>query len=902
MKYLLLAILFFTTSLSAVTLDQLSQFGSPEELEHRLSAMKKDKKVEEVKEIEVKNTIVKETSENKETLEIEKKIVSEDQEKAKTKNSQAMKNFVFKYKSDDVVVKERNKLQVKQKNEKLERFGDSFFTNRNIKNISSMSIPNWYQINEGDVIYIWTYGGRNKETKVEVDRNGNINLDGIGPEYVANLQFGELKKRLKDKFKKIYKNSTTTVDIVRTTPIQITVAGEVKNTGLFNVPSFSTVKDALITAGGISKNGSYRNVKIIRDTHVHKTFDLYSLIRNGDSKYLNYSLKRGDVVLVTKNSKSVSIAGEVLRSGVYQLKEGEKLQDLLDFAGGLSPNAEKSSAKLSRLHKNRKRIVKNISLNSDIALQNGDLITVFPININNSESIHIYGNINRVGERGFSDNLTLYKVLQSEKRNFLKNTSTSFSILKRHNRKTYSDEMIPFSISEVLSNKKDYKIEKGDEIYIFNKAELKETPYIYVGGTVVKESGKYQFFENIRLKDLNNIIKFKSEVFDETGKRRVVSLSNEIKIIRNIRDDIEILFLNISEDSDFLLQPFDEVIFFDKTERENPKFITIRGQVNETGKFRIDDNTDINKVIKLAKGLQKNAYLDKFEVVRYWVENGERKYKVIEKSLSEAINENFKVEDFDEISIFRIPKWFERNSVTITGEVKFPGTYIIHKGDTLQSLISRAGGLLDTAFLRGAFFQRESIKKLQKTQLENSVKKLKNDSLYLLSLPKSFGESESEKMGLVKVIDSLVAELRDFEPNGRISIDIQKDRDFILENGDNLFIPTINETVTVIGEVLNPHSSFFKEGKGIEYYLDKSGGTNHKADLDNIYIVHPNGEAEKYQSGFLFGFGGGVETGDTIIVPLEIKTASFTNIAKDVTQIMYQLAITAVSLKTVGVF
>ncbi|EJF06688.1 periplasmic protein involved in polysaccharide export [Thiovulum sp. ES] len=896
MKKILLFTIF-TVSLFSFTIDEISAYGSPEELQEKLASMKNSDEVEKFEKQEIENKIVSE-----ETVSLEKNITLSEENKIETKNSSSMKNFVFKYKNDNEVVRERDEKQIKQKDEELKRFGDSFFANQNSANLDTIPIPDHYRINKNDVFSIWVYGAKSLNLELKVDRNGNLNLDGIGAFYVKNMRFDEVKNNLKNKLEKTYKNSKASINIVQTTPIQITVAGEVQNGGIYNIPAFSSIKDALVIVGGISENGSLRNIKLLPNGNkkMARSFDFYKLMLDGDKLDAEYPLQNGDVILVGKSEKSISIVGEVQKSGIFELQKDENLQKLLSLCGGISPTGNDKIAKLSRLE-NNKRVVKEIDLNENLRLQNGDLITVFPINLNQSETIYIYGNVLRNGERGFYNGLQLSQVLQSEKNNFLKNTEVNFAILKRHNRESFSDEMIPFSISEVLENSFDLELQHGDEIYIFNKAELKESPYIYVSGKVVSESGRFQFFKNMKLGDLKKFIKFKSEIFQD-GKRTRISLSNEVKVSRNLRENVEILFLDIQEDTNFELQPFDEIVFFDKLEREKPKTASIFGQVLNSGTFQIDENTDINKLIKMAKGLKQEAYFEKFEVVRYWVEDGERKYKVIEKSLSEAMEENFQIQEYDEVSIFRIPNWLDKETVKISGEVRFPGEYVINKGDTLQTLIDRAGGFLPTAFFRGAVFTRNSIKNLQKKQLESSVRKLKNDSLYLLSQPKSVGESEGEKLGILKVIDSLVAEMRDFEPNGRVSIDIENERNFLLENGDSLHIPTKIETVSVIGEVLNPNTFFFENQTEIEYYLDKSGGLNHKADIDNIYIVHPNGEAQKYETGFLFGFGSEVETGDIIVVPLKIETSSYTNIAKDVTQILYQLAITAVSLKTVGIF
>ena len=889
MKYIIILSLILTSLISA----SIQDLGDIGELKKQLETMKNSsKKVEKQQEkIIAKNFI-------------DKKAVGEVTVQQK---SEQMKKSIFQYRNDDSIIKERDSSHISIKPEKLSRYGDSFFKNKNGLNSGSMPIPRNYRINKGDIISIWLYGGRNKNNKLEVDRNGNINIDGVGPLYVYNLQFSKLKKLLENKFQTIYKNTKVNIDLDRTTPIQITIAGEVNSPGIYNLSAFSTIKDALIISNGISPYGSYRDIKLIRDGSVIKKFDIYRLLQKGDISYINYILKNGDGIIVTRSKRIITISGAIRKSGIYELKKNENIKSLISYAGDLKVSANNRLAKLERVDNHKKRVVIDIDLTKHISLKNGDKITILPINYKNSDSIYIYGNIVRTGERGFFEGLTLYNFFKREisinklDNVFMKNMEMDYSIIKRYNLITFSEEIIKFSLKNILSGKVDIKLSKGDEIYIFNKAELKENPYIYINGLVITAPGKYQYFENMKLGDIHNFIKFKSEIIRE-GKRRVLQVSKEIKLLRNIREDMEIHFLDLERDQNFSIYEFDEITFFDKLEIENPKLATITGEILSGGQFVIDKNTDINKLIQLGKGLKKEAYLHKFEVVRYKVVDGEREYRVITKSLQEAMDTNFKIEEFDEVKIFKIPKWNDKKSIVISGEVKFPGSYRIKKGDTLIKLVERAGGYLDTAFFDGAVFTRRSIQKLQEKRLRDSVKKLKQDSIYLLSSPSSVGEDSGDKMMLVSMIDSLVLELAEFKPNGRVSLKLNQNTDFILESGDNIHIPTKNETVTVIGEVLNPNAFFFKNGYGVEEYLEKSGGLNQKADIDNIYIVHPNGEAERYEQSYLFGNGSEIRTGDTIIIPIKIETASYSTVAKDVSQILYQFAITAVSLKTVGVF
>jgi len=923
----LLAILLFATLLNSASLQDIQNIGSVEEIQKKLETMKNSSQEQEIetKEVKITNNIA--------TTEITK-IPNIKQESAKVKSG------IFQYKNDDTIIKERNSLHISTSSEKeITRFGDKFFQNKNLISRNSMPIPNSYRINKGDIISVWIYGGKNQNSKLEVDRNGNINIDRVGSMFVYNLTFQKMKKMLAQKYKSIYKNIKINIDLDRTTPIQITIAGEVNSAGIYNIPAFSTIKDALIVSKGISQFGSFRNIKLIRNGRFVKTFDIYKLIENGDSSYLKYILKNGDGIIIAKAKKNIQIRGEILKSGIYELKRNENLKDLLKYAGGLKIQASKTIATLER-YSNNKRIIKDISISKPFKLQNGDKITVLPINLKNSNSVFVYGNVVRVGERGFSKGLTLYKLFQKEivangiDNLFLKNLNMDYAVIKRLNLKTFSDKIITFNLEKVLFGKIDIPLMKNDEIYIFNRAELKENPYIYISGKVVENSGKYNFFENMKLGDIQNFVKFKSEITIENNEtkseitienhetnrsdriihniskaefipnitREFLTVADTVKLIRHSKkNQNQIFFLNLDKDKSFKISEFDEITFFDKLELEQPKFASISGEVFESGKFIIDDNTDINKLIKLGQGLKKEAYLQNFEVTRYSVVNGEREYKTIRQSLKDAMKNNFKIQEFDEVTIFKIPKWNKKEFVTILGEVKFAGRYLIQKGDTLEKVIQRAGGYLDSAFFEGSIFTRDSIKALQKKQLENSIRKLKQNSLYLLSQPSSMGEGE-DKTKLMSVMNSLITELSTFEPNGRIVTQIKNGKNFILEGGDTIIIPTINETVTVIGEVLNPNSFFYQENLDIEDYIEKSGGINSRADIDNIYIVHSNGEAEKYQQSYLFSSSTEIGTGDTIIIPMKIETSTYTSVAKDISQILYQFAITAISLKTVGVF
>jgi protein involved in polysaccharide export with SLBB domain len=326
--------------------------------------------------------------------------------------------------------------------------------------------------------------------------------------------------------------------------------------------------------------------------------------------------------------------------------------------------------------------------------------------------------------------------------------------------------------------------------------------------------------------------------------------------------------------------------------------------VNLPNVYTINEGMTLDELITIAGGFKQEAYLHECEIIRYSVVNFEREKEIITLNLRDS--KEFIIKAFDEITIRKIPKWSEKKHIRLTGEVKFPGSYTIEEGDRLVDVIKRAGGYTKQAFLKGAVFTRESIRTLQQNKLNESLLKLKKRALATGS--SNFGqESGMDPLKVAELVDSLARQAESLKPIGRISITLMNDLDsfqnsrsnLTLKESDTLHIPSFNDTILVIGEVMSPSSLIF-DSSNTEEYLKRVGGLTEMADDDYIYIVHANGEAERYKSGW-FTSNIDIKQGDAIIVPQEIITFTGMQIAKDVSMILYQFAITMASLSTIGV-
>jgi len=262
---------------------------------------------------------------------------------------------------------------------------------------------------------------------------------------------------------------------------------------------------------------------------------------------------------------------------------------------------------------------------------------------------------------------------------------------------------------------------------------------------------------------------------------------------------------------------------------------------------------------------------------------------------------------YDEIMIFKIPSWNEAKSVTLKGKVRFPGIYPIEDGDTLSDVLQRAGGYEKSAYTPGAVFTREDLKNRQREGMERQIKDLESRVMYIATQPTEAGQAAGDKSQLVGLLGSLKEEVKKTPMTGRLSVNLDTNlsrfagcsSDILLKDGDALYVPDREDSVVVQGEVLNPNAIVYDPSMSGEEYLARAGGLKDSADEDNIFVVHANGEAQVLNGG-IFSSSVAIGPGDVIVVPMYISTYSGIQMAKDITAILYQLAVAASALYTIG--
>ena len=337
--------------------------------------------------------------------------------------------------------------------------------------------------------------------------------------------------------------------------------------------------------------------------------------------------------------------------------------------------------------------------------------------------------------------------------------------------------------------------------------------------------------------------------------------------------------------------------------------VSVAGRVKVPGKYPLEPGMRVSDLLRAGGSLDEAAYGGQAELTRYEVGDGDvRQAELIKIDLRAVIAgdpaADLALRPFDYLVIKEVPLWAAQEEVEIGGEVKFPGRYPIHRGETLRSVMERAGGLTDLAFARGAVFTREELKAREKKQLETLAERMQSDlAQFSLMTAQETGKDAAQTLA---VGQSLLANLRAAEPVGRLVIDLNRsmnaqagsEQDIVLKNGDRLLVPRVTQEVTVVGEVQSATSHLFRADLSRDDYIAMSGGLRPRADDEHIYVVRADGSVVTRSGNSWFSGGVGIDNGDTVVVTLDTERMRPLPFWQAVVSIISNLAISAAAINS----
>ncbi|MCX5804733.1 MAG: SLBB domain-containing protein [Proteobacteria bacterium] len=812
----------------------------------------------------------------------------------------------------------------------LKPFGYEFFQDASIRvatDRKDIPVPSQYVIGPGDEVRILLWGRVNAQHNLVVDRNGNITIPQIGPIPVAGMTFEDMSKKLIKQSEQIVgANIDITMGALKTIPIF--VLGDVKRPGAYTIGSFSTMTDALLIASGPTGIGSMRNVQLRRKDKIITTFDLYDLFLKGD-KSKDIILQAGDVVFVPVAGPLVGIAGNVKRPAIYELRNKFDLQSLFDLAGGIIPTAYMQQIQVERIIRTEKQIVidvndKDLTKAKDFTLQDADLIKVFNIVAGETNVVFLYGNVKRPGKYEYKAGMRLRDLMKDETE-FLPETYFDYALIRRVELPEMNIRFVPINLKEIYSSKDESRnpeLKAQDIIYVFSKWFFRDKPSFTVEGEV-RRAGQFDLDANMHVRDAILMAGGlqRDAYYKEAELYRTDKTTKEVTILKFNPEKA----LNGDSLHNMLLQDMDRIVLQSVLGYAYKKLVSVDGEVLKPGTYQYGESMTIKDLVFTAGNVLDSAYLEEADVSFQIIDEGksaslEHRRINLGKALEGDTEHNLVLQPYSRLFVKRIPQWRSENFVNLTGEVKFPGKYIIKKGETLSSVIERAGGYTDKAYLRGAQFLRTRVRELQRKTLNEAIIRLEKEIMAESTLrlstavsPEEVAGLQAQQLGTQKMVDSL----RKTEVIGRTTIKLAHLRllkgseyDIELEDGDSLYIPSKNNIVNVSGAVMAQGSYLYSDALSFRDYVDKAGGYTRYADEKNIFVLKVDGSAMKIAGGFfnwnssnsrweVKGFGDEIKTiepGDTIVIPEKLQATAWLRGLKDVTQVLAQVGIFASSL------
>lgn len=380
-------------------------------------------------------------------------------------------------------------------------------------------------------------------------------------------------------------------------------------------------------------------------------------------------------------------------------------------------------------------------------------------------------------------------------------------------------------------------------------------------------------------------------------------------------------------ESDILLQPRDRLFVFDsETGRDRilePIFDELRlqsridhpmqvvgvgGRVKSPGRYPLEEGMRVSDLIRAGGSLEEAAYGGQAELTRHRIVDGEyRQIDLVVVDLAAVLRgdaaADLALQPYDYLNVKEMPQWSRAETVEILGEVRFPGTYPIKRGETLRSLMERVGGLTDLAFPEGSIFLREDLRQKEQERIEQLTVRLQSD-IAVLALQSS--QENSRAAQALTVGQSLLSDLQNVKPVGRLVFDLNHVRsaepgssgDIMMKGGDRILVPRKAQEVSVIGEVQTNTSHLYRPDLSRDDYIALSGGTTQKADKSRIYVVRADGSVVTSGSAWFGRSGAQIRPGDSIVVPLDAERMRPLPLWLAVTQIIYQMAIAAAAVNS----
>lgn len=642
-------------------------------------------------------------------------------------------------------------------------YGRDIFNTRSLtfEPNENMATPINYRLGPGDEVIVDIWGANEATIRQVISPEGNIMVSQIGPIYLSGLTIAEAGNRVRENLSRKYAGisgdnpeSQVRVTLGQIRTIQINVMGEVAVPGTYRLSSFSTVFHALYRAGGVSSIGSLRSIRVMRGGREVAVVDVYAYLMEGAISD-DIRLEEGDVILVPPYEELVHIEGKVKRPMYYEMKSGETMTSLLEYAGGFMGDAYTKEVRVIRRtgRENRLFSVEASSFPS-WTLADGDAVTVGAILDRFANRVEIRGAVYRPGMYELGGSLNTVKELVTRAEGLTGDAFCSRVLLTRE-REDLTHEVLAIDLEGVMSGRlPDVPLQREDVLVIPSIHELQAKGAFTIAGEVTRP-GVYPYAENTTLEDLL----VQAGGLLESASTVKVDISRRLRDAKSLESGKEIgqIFTFAVKDGfvidgtpGFVLEPFDVVEVRRSPGYQVQRRVTIAGEVTFAGGYTlIRKNERLSDLVKRAGGVTSEAYVRGGRLIRQMNEEERaQRQAALDMALMNAGSDSVSVaklrlgdsytvgieldralanpgSDYDVVlregDYLYIPEYI--STVKIMGEVQFPNTVTYIAGKSKSYYINQAGGYGKMAKKRRAYVVHMNgtvtrIKRLKSGQIE----------------------------------------------------------------------------------------------------------------------------------------------------------------------------------------
>jgi protein involved in polysaccharide export with SLBB domain len=703
-------------------------------------------------------------------------------------------------------------------------FGLDLFSNDKLTFEPSLNIPTPknYQLGPGDELVIDIYGASQENYRLQISPEGNILIPRIGPIFVNGLAIEDASQKIIGRLAATgYSglrpggNTQAQVSLGNVRTIKVSLVGQVNAPGTYSISSLSTAFNALYHAGGPTVNGSLRQIQIFRESKLIADLDVYDFLLRGDAGQ-NVRLQDQDVIIVKPYLTRVELLGEVKRPGIFEMKEGESLEQLLNFAGGFTPDAYSYRIKATRKTERDQQVV-DVS-NDEFATflpRTGDVFSIGSVLERFQNRVVLSGAVYREGDFELTQNLTLKKLI--ERAEGLRGDAFLSRVSLFRTKEDFTVEVLPIDLAKLMQfPDEDIVLQREDIIRIPSIYDLKEEYFVQISGEV-NSPGLFPFAQKLSVEDLilqaGGLKESASSSFIEIARRSTDPAANKLAEIIKVEIDANLKMIGGSQQ--IILTPFDHVFVRRSPNYRVGEVIKIEGEVQYPGAYTLQKkNERISDVIERAGGFNDFSYLRGATLIRR-------------------------------------TEYFQDTELTLAQKEELEKL-------ALRSFSgSRAIGLSES--------ERRYLSRLENEpeRFEGSIRNEKP----------TIDQLKTEQIAELTKRDSLISNYS-FKYQEMVGIDLEKimknkgsKYDLILQDGDVLHIPRELQTVRVRGELLYPNTVRFDRSNSFRSYIANAGGFGNNARPSKSYVVYANGQVDRARRFLLFTFYPTVEPGSEIIVP-----------------------------------